>query len=327
MRRSAVLISGVLLCMLLPLVMTAYVQASAPAMAAGSTDCLVPEGTAWQLDAEQRATAQLIVDVGREKDVPPRGWAIASATAAQESALRAHPKPDSFGSSGVFQQTPPAWGTREQVNDARHAAGSFYSALLRVSDWQAMALTEAAQTVQKSAFPLAYAKHTATAVEVVRDQGNAELDCGKLSLASGTADPAPRNPDGTWPTEACSVRPDPTTDGGCLTPRTDHLVRSARAAGYPKPGCWRVDDHGEHPKGRACDFMFTAGGEATGDRKAHGDSMAGWAVANADRLGVMYVIWFRRIWTPGRGWHAYNNPFGGDDPSGWHTNHVHISMY
>jgi hypothetical protein len=55
--------------------------------------------------------------------------------------------------------------------------------------------------------------------------------------------------------------------------------------------------------------------------------LATWAVSNADRIGVMYVIWFRRIWTPSEGWHAYNNPFGGDDPSGWHTNHVHISMY
>ena len=69
------------------------------------------------------------------------------------------------------------------------------------------------------------------------------------------------------------------------------------------------------------------GGEATGAQKAHGDAMAAWAVANAANLGIRYVIWFRMIWTDDEGWHAYNNPFGGDDPSGWHTNHVHISAH
>ena len=34
----------------------------------------------------------------------------------------------------------------------------------------------------------------------------------------------------------------------------------------------------------------------------------------------------RMIWTPAEGWHAYDNPWDGDDPSGWHTNHVHISL-
>jgi hypothetical protein len=324
-----VVIGAATLSVLLPLTGVALIRSATPAVATtvDSASCLTPQGTAWQLDAEQRANAQLIIDVGRRRNVPPRGWAIAIATAAQESALRAHPAPDAFGSSGLFQQTPPAWGTRAQVNDATYAADAFYTALLKVGGWQTMELTVAAQTVQNSAFPDAYAKHAATAIDAVRDLGGQELDCAKLSLATGTADPAPRNPDGSWPTEACSVKPDPTTGAGCITPRTDHLVHVAEQAGYPKPGCWRVDDHGEHPLGRACDFMMTSGGEAAGADRARGDAMAAWAVANADRLGIMYVIWFRRIWTPAKGWHAYNNPFGGDDPSGWHTNHVHISVY
>jgi hypothetical protein len=72
--------------------------------------------------------------------------------------------------------------------------------------------------------------------------------------------------------------------------------------------------------------MMTSGGEATGPDKARGDAMAGWAVANADRLAVRYVIWHRMIWTRSEGWHAYNNPWGGNDPSGWHTNNIHISV-
>ncbi|GLY02430.1 hypothetical protein [Actinoplanes sp. NBRC 101535] len=315
------------LAVLAPISLVAVMQSAAPAVTVGAADCLTPEGTAWVLDTEQKANAQLIIDVGAARSIPPRGWAVAIATAAQESALRAAPEPDGFGSSGLFQQTPPAWGTRAEVNDNRHATGSFYTALEKVGGWQTMDLTVAAQTVQISAFPDAYRKHTATAIDTVRDLGGQELDCSRVTLASGMAEPAPRNPDGSWPIETCAVRPDPTTGGGCLTPRTDHLVRVAAAAGYPKPGCWRVDNHGEHPKGRACDFMMTSGGEASGAQRAQGDAMAQWAVANADRLGLMYVIWFRRIWTPAQGWHAYNNPFGGNDPSGWHTNHVHISVY
>ena len=48
--------------------------------------------------------------------------------------------------------------------------------------------------------------------------------------------------------------------------------------------------------------MMTPGGEATGSQKALGDAMAAWAVANAQALGIRYLIWFRMIWTAdGRG--------------------------
>jgi hypothetical protein len=297
------------------------------ATAADAASCLMPEGDPWTLDADQRRNAQLIIDIGRQRNVPPRGWAVAVATAAQESSLHNDPTPDQFGSSGLFQQTPPAWGTREQVNNPTYAAGAFYTTLLKVDGWETMDLTVAAQTVQVSAYPDHYRKHTATAINAVRDLGGVELDCSKLTAGAGAAEPAPRNPDGSWPSEGCIIRPDPTTGRGCVTPRLHHLVKQATAAGYPKPGCYRPSNHGEHPKGRACDWMMTSGGEAHGQEKAKGDAMATWAVANADRLGIMYVIWFRRIWTHEQGWHAYNNPWGGNDPSGWHTNHVHLSVY
>ncbi|MEV6349580.1 hypothetical protein [Actinoplanes sp. NPDC051851] len=298
----------------------------AQAQAVDAGDCLTPEGDPWTLDSQQRQNAQLIIDIGKQRHIPARGWAIAIATAAQESSLHGDPTPDAYGSSGLFQQTPPWWGTREQVNDPTYASNAFYTALLKVSGWGIMPLTVAAQTVQNSAYPDYYRKHTATAINAVRDLGGVELDCSKITTG-GSVQPVARNPDGSWPTEGCTVRPDPTTGSGCLTPRTWNMVQVAEAAGYPKPGCYRVDNHGEHPKGRACDFMMTSGGEASGAQKTRGDQMAVWAVTNADNLGIMYVIWFRRIWTREKGWHAYNNPFGGNDPSGWHTNHVHISVY
>ena len=63
--------------------------------------------------------------------------------------------------------------------------------------------------------------------------------------------------------------------------------------------------------------------QVRGVTKAYGDRLAAWGVDNADRLGVLYVIWFRQIWLPGSGWKSYS---GDGTPSGDHTNHVHISV-
>ncbi|MCM4083900.1 hypothetical protein [Paractinoplanes hotanensis] len=293
----------------------------APAMSLTSSQ------PAEQWDAEQLANARTIVSVGAERRISARGQIIALATAMQESGLRNLAGGDR-DSIGLFQQRPSqGWGTPSQIGDPVYAAGKFYDKLATIRGWHTMPLTDAAQAVQGSALPNAYAKWeddaTTLGQQLGADPGSA-MDCA--AITAGMADAVTRHPDGSWPEESCTIRPDPTTGSGCLTPRTLHLVQQATAAGFPKPGCYRVDDHGEHPQGRACDWMMTAGGEASGAQKARGDAMAAWAVANADRLGIRYVIWFRRIWTRSEGWHAYNNPFGGDDPSGWHTNHVHISV-
>ncbi|HWS36851.1 MAG TPA: hypothetical protein VN408_29435 [Actinoplanes sp.] len=304
------------------------------ASVADAGSCLPYEGESPELDAEQTANVKRIIEIGRERDVPARGWAIAVATAMQESTMRNIDYGDR-DSVGLFQQRPEmGWGTVEQLTDVDYATNAFYggppppdnAGLLDVPGWERMKLTEAAQAVQRSGLPLAYTKWTALAIDQVRAHGGTELDCAKVVAGPGTVEPVPRNPDGSWPAEGCVIQPDPTTGRGCLTPRTDNIVKKAMAA-YGKPGCYRPSDHGEHPKGRACDWMMTSGGEAHGAEKAKGDSMAAWAVANADNLGIMYVIWYRKIWTQKEGWHAYNNPWGGNDPSGWHTNHVHISMY
>ncbi|HEX6499819.1 MAG TPA: hypothetical protein VF054_12415 [Micromonosporaceae bacterium] len=140
-----------------------------------------------------------------------------------------------------------------------------------------------------------------------------------------TASPAPRNPDGSWPPESCSV-PDPTTSG-CLTPRTLHAYQEARLAGFTHyTACWRSGGSGEHPKGRACDFAAAPngfGGVAYGADKAYGDRLAAWFLANCNQLGVLYVIWYKQIWMPGIGWRAYS---GDGTPSGDHMNHVHLSV-
>ncbi|GIH17000.1 hypothetical protein Raf01_51720 [Rugosimonospora africana] len=143
-------------------------------------------------------------------------------------------------------------------------------------------------------------------------------------IPAPSADPAPRNPDGSFPNQKCS-EDDPTTSG-CLTPRTLHAYQQARAAGFTHyVACWREQSWGEHPLGRACDFAAAKngfGGVATGSDRDYGNRLAGYFIANADRLGVLYVIWYHQIWTPGVGWHYYK---GDGTPSGDHMNHVHLS--
>ena len=96
-----------------------------------------------------------------------QGWIIAVATAMQESSLVNLTGGDR-DSVGLFQQRPSqGWGTPEQLHDPTYAAGKFYDKLLTVAGWQTMPLTEAAQAVQRSAYPEAYAKWEQPATTLV----------------------------------------------------------------------------------------------------------------------------------------------------------------
>jgi hypothetical protein len=144
-------------------------------------------------------------------------------------------------------------------------------------------------------------------------------------IPAPSADPAPRNPDGSFPPEKCTIK-DPTTSG-CLTPRTLHALQQARKAGFTRyTACWRQSTWGEHPIGRACDFAAHTTGfldaTATGSDRDYGNRLAGYFIANANRLGVLYVIWYHQIWEPSRGWHYYK---GDGTAAGDHMNHVHLS--
>ncbi|MGW3835926.1 C40 family peptidase [Streptomyces microflavus] len=110
------------------------------------------------LPGEQIPHAQTIVATGISMKVPKRGQIIALATAMQESRLRnlAHGDRDSLG---LFQQRPSQnWGTPEQIRDPVYASQRFYKALIKVSGWQQMTVTQAAQEVQRSGYPDAYAQ-------------------------------------------------------------------------------------------------------------------------------------------------------------------------
>ncbi len=120
-----------------------------------------------QWTSTQVANAAIIVAVGQQLHLPPRGWVIAVATAMQESALTNTPGGDQ-DSVGLFQQRPSqGWGTPTQLMDPVYAATQFYTHLLRVPHWQDLPLTVAAQAVQLSAYPDAYAKHEPDAMAIV----------------------------------------------------------------------------------------------------------------------------------------------------------------
>jgi uncharacterized protein YlxW (UPF0749 family) len=171
------------------------------------------------------------------------------------------------------------------------------------------------------------AKRKEDAERALRSVGGGATTAGYINPNSPAAKAAPRNSDGSWPTESCSID-DPTPASGCITPRTLHAMQQAQSDGFKRyVSCHRSGGGGEHPKGRACDFSAAAGGfqnkSATGGDRTYGDNLASYFIKNANALGVMYVIWYRRIWMPGTGWKSYS---GGGDPAADHTNHVHLSM-
>lgn len=113
------------------------------------------------LNATQVMYANTIIQVGQQRNIPARGIVIALMTAKQESnmGLAGMTQATDHDSLGLFQQRPSqGWGTPAQVMNSVYATNKFYDTLLKVPGWQAMGLSAAAQAVQRSAFPSAYAK-------------------------------------------------------------------------------------------------------------------------------------------------------------------------
>lgn len=114
-----------------------------------------------------------------------------------------------------------------------------------------------------------------------------------------------------------------------ITPRMA-LVRQLVKERFEVPfgiGCYRaIQDGGEHPLGRACDFMLSRGGALpSAAEQARGDQIAAWATKNARRLGIMYVIYRQRIWHARTGVWRPMSDRGGTTAN--HYDHPHISVY
>ena len=160
---------------------------------AGGWSGTVPAGaSAGGLGPTQLTHAATIVAVGEGLRIPRQGIVVALATAAQESAFRNYAndgrggdlEPDQrgvsaslrlphdavgsdHGSVGLFQQQYPWWGTLAELMDPATSAALFYQALLKMPGWQDLPVTVAAQRVQRSAFPSAYAAHEPLARQLV----------------------------------------------------------------------------------------------------------------------------------------------------------------
>ncbi|WP_313409610.1 hypothetical protein [Aeromicrobium sp.] len=130
----------------------------------GAGYCVARVGdTTVEVDAEQAKWASLMAAMAHERDLTPRATTIAIATAYQESKIRNIDYGDR-DSVGLFQQRPSqGWGTVEQIMDPRYSTGRFYDALVEIDDYESMEITDAAQAVQRSGFPDAYADHEADA--------------------------------------------------------------------------------------------------------------------------------------------------------------------
>jgi hypothetical protein len=123
------------------------------------SECQVDAGgESVTLGLDQAANAATIAAVGKRAGLPDHAVTVALAAAFQESHLRNLTYGDR-DSLGLFQQRPSqGWGTPDQLTTPSYAAAAFYRELERVDGWETLPITEAAQRVQRSGAPDAYAK-------------------------------------------------------------------------------------------------------------------------------------------------------------------------
>jgi hypothetical protein len=140
------------------------------------------------LSEMQMENAIAIIEAGKDEGLDRKAWAIALATAMQESKFKNYANvnvAESYNyayqaegsdhdSVGLFQQRPSSgWGSVEELMDPKTSASKFYDSLKRVDGWQDMPVTRAAQTVQVSAFPDAYAQWEGLAWDIIDAYENA----------------------------------------------------------------------------------------------------------------------------------------------------------
>ncbi|MEU9789741.1 hypothetical protein AB0E27_03820 [Streptomyces sparsogenes] len=237
------------------------------------------DGEEVSLDPEQAVNAATIEAVAASRGLPERAVTIALATALQESGLRniRHGDRDSLG---LFQQRPSqGWGTARQIQDPVYATGRFYDRLVRVPGYSRLPLTVAAQRVQYSGFPQAYAKHETEAVVLtaaLRGRSEAAFSCPGPVDDGVAGDPARvraelRREFGSE--VAAAIRPAGQGGGRAAAP---HVVRVQAGAATAR------DD---------------------GERR--GWELAYWAVAHSDELRIERVSYGGHVWTAGNsdgGW-------------------------
>jgi hypothetical protein len=288
---------------------------------AADTCSATVEGRTVDLSPEQAQNAGLIAATAVARGLPARAASIALATAYQESRLVnvAHGDRDSLG---LFQQRPSmGWGTQAQVQDPTYATNKFYDELVKVEGYRELEVTQAAQAVQRSGFPEAYADHEADArVLASAFSGNSPgaFSC-RLGSDVGTASAA--------------------LVASGLTSRAEAVRRDVRAVfgdvplgGFAPGGV--QDGHSvdsAHYDGRAVDIFVRPISAAN---KIAGWAIASYLVSQAERLDISTVIFDAKIWTVRRssqGWRDYSPDTSGRDADTAaileHRDHVHVDVF
>lgn len=303
----------------LALVALAVVRGSGPLAdhLRGPDRCLAEvDGHRVELSLDQAENAALIVAISQQRQMPARAATIALATAYQESKILniEHGDRDSVG---LFQQRPSqGWGTVEQILDPVFATNAFYDALAGIGDYRSMAVTDAAQAVQRSAYPQAYADHEQDArVLASALTGNSPgafwcvISGEHPAAASATPDEAGLVP------RAAAVRAE-----------LDALFGTPLGGFEPRGVDSGHMDGSAHYSGRAIDAFVRPVNAAN---RRRGWAIASYLVAQADRLAIRTVIFDDRIWQAGRGeWRDYRVPSSskGDRAILEHRDHVHVDV-
>lgn len=275
------------------------------------------------LSTEQAENASIIAAVAERRTLPARAISIAIATAYQESKLVNLDNGDR-DSLGLFQQRPSqGWGTQQQIMDPYYATNAFYDALVKVDGYQEMAITEAAQEVQRSAFPEAYADHEQdgrTVASAMSGYSDAAFSCETM-----TPDIAEQKMGANGLTgRAYKVRKEVVASFGALP-----------LGGFEPGGVTSGHMPGSaHYEGRAIDVFFRPIGEQNTRR---GWVLAHFLVANAERLDIAHVIFDDRIWSAGskssQGWRDFDPPGVSADTTAEtrqvleHRDHVHVDVF
>ncbi|MFB9311718.1 peptidoglycan-binding domain-containing protein [Nocardioides plantarum] len=147
----------------------------------GSSGGGSPGTTYDSLSDAQKANSRTIIGVGKGAGIPEYGWVIALATAMQESTLINIDYGDR-DSVGLFQQrTSQGWGTVAEIQDAVLSSKAFYgvathtsnAGLTDIAGWESLSVTVAAQEVQRSCCPDAYAQWESLARDIVAHESGA----------------------------------------------------------------------------------------------------------------------------------------------------------
>jgi hypothetical protein len=244
------------------------------------------DGASYEFTPEQAVNAATISAIGTSRDMPERAVAIALATALQESGLRniQHGDRDSLG---LFQQRPSqGWGTRKQIMDPTYAAGVFYEHLAKVPGYSRLPLTVAAQRVQHSGFPQAYAKHEPDATllaAALTGRAAATLTCQGRPAATPAGGPAP-------------VRAALARDFG-----RDVLQEAGATVGAEGSSASPAPAAPASPKAADRTVTVPVREESTAGTGVvrRGWELAHWAVANSSALHIERVSYAGREWTAG----------------------------